>query len=98
MSEKDKEITIEDEDFKRVLEELVANRDAIKKAEELSQESFRIWLLDTIRQIAKSMGLVIAGLDEFVKDFGYAVKSGWQEGAEIARGNSYRARDKRRKL
>lgn len=76
MSEKDKEITIEDEDFKRVLEELVANRDAIKKAEELSQESFRIWLLDTIRQIAKSMGLVIAGLDEFVKDFGYAVKSG----------------------
>ncbi len=98
MSEKDKEITIEDEDFKRVLEELVANRDAIKKAEELSQESFRIWLLDTIRQIAKSMGLVIAGLDEFVKDFGYAVKSGWQEGAEIARRNSYRARDKRRKL
>lgn len=76
MSEKDKEITIEDEDFKRVLEELVANRDAIKKAEELSQESFRIWLLDTIRQIAKSMGLVIACLDEFVKDFGYAVKSG----------------------
>ena len=42
MSEKDKEITIEGEDFKRVLEELVANRDAIKKAEELSQESFRI--------------------------------------------------------
>lgn len=98
MSEKDKEITIEGEDFKRVLEELVANRDAIKKAEELSQESFRIWLLDTIRQIAKSMGLVIAGLDEFVRDFGYAVKSGWQEGAEIARRNSYRAQDKRRKL
>lgn len=97
MSEMGKEITVEDEDFKRVLEEVVANRDAIKKAEELSQESFRIWLLDTIRQVAKSMGLIITNLNEFMKDFGYAVKSGWQEGAEIARKNSYRARDKRRK-
>lgn len=97
MSDCMKEITVTDEEFDRVLKELLENRKALQKAQQLSEDSFRFWLLETIRDIASKMGLVVNGLKEFVFDFSYAAKTGWHEGAEMARQNSYRESDRRKK-
>ncbi|MBQ9886650.1 MAG: hypothetical protein IJM37_07325 [Lachnospiraceae bacterium] len=86
------EITIESPEFQAMYEEISKRAEAIRKREELSEESFRKWICEAVETLAKKMGYHIQNIYEFTLDMEYSFKKGFNAGREAARKNSYRNR------
>lgn len=87
-------ITFESPEFQSLLSEVMKQKEAATKIEELTEESFRDWLCDIIAILADRLGYVIQNLKEIPMDMVYSFNKGFQKGRERARQNSYRNRDK----
>ncbi|WP_258948179.1 hypothetical protein [Lentzea californiensis] len=46
--------------------------------------SFRRFCAHAMQHIANFLGFTLKNIDEFVRDMGWALKSGWQQGIERA--------------
>lgn len=87
-------ITFDSPEFQDLLSEVMNQKTAIIKRDELSEASFRVWLCDVISALADKLGYVIQNLKEIPMDMVYSFNKGFQAGRERARQNSYRYRDK----
>lgn len=89
-------ITIESPEFKALYIEVMNRAEAIRKREEYSEESFRYWLCEAVRELAEKMGFFIQDLKEFTLDLGDSFMTGFNAGRERAKMNSYRAKKMRK--
>ena len=87
-------ITFESPEFQSLLSEVMRQKEAVTKMEEMTEESFRDWLCDIITILADRLGYVIQNLREIPMDMAYSFNKGFKNGRERARQNSYRSRDK----
>lgn len=87
-----KDITIESPEFKALYDEVAQRAEAIRKREELSDNSFRDWICDAIRILAEQLGYHIQNLYEFTLDMADAFATGFEAGRRRAKENAYRKR------
>lgn len=79
-----------------MLRELALSQQAVAKRRQLSEDSFRIWLVEQIQSISARLGFVVQNIAEFAMDVVDGWKSGYRDGRQAARERSIRARKKRR--
>jgi hypothetical protein len=91
-----KTITTTDPEFADILAELTSQSDAVRKRQQLGEESFRVWLYKEIGEIAQRLGYIVQDFAEFIKDMGFGFREGYSNGREEARRNSLRAREERK--
>ena len=89
-----KELSADSPLFKDLVCEIMKQKETIQKREELSEQSFRVWLCKAIEIIAGKMGYVIQNLKEIMLDFAYSFEKGFAAGRERAKMNSFRKSDK----
>ncbi len=87
-------ITIDSPEFQDLYNELSQRADTMRKREELSDESFRVWFCNAIKDFAANLGYQIQNLYEFSLDVGYSFKKGFKAGREQAKRNSIRYKEK----
>ncbi len=85
-----KEISIESAEFKEMYLEISELALAKKKREELTKDSFRIWICQAIETFAAQLGYHIQNLYEFTLDMADSFLKGFKSGREKARQNSLR--------
>lgn len=88
----------DDQNLTALLERIKADELAKEQRIILSKESFEVWLVDTFTQIALGLGYTVQRIAEFFKTMGYAFKTGFNKGKNMAknRGDLSRERIKRR--
>lgn len=91
------ELTFQSPEIQNLLADIMEQSNAIKKREELSADSFRLWLCETITAIAQRLGYTVRNLlIDIPADIAYSFGKGFKAGVEKARRNSYRYRDQDR--
>lgn len=85
-----KEVTMEDPEIRTLYEQVLKSAEASKKREDLSNESFKLWLFETVTIIAQKFGYYIQDLAVFISDMNYCIKKGFKEGREEAKRRSIR--------
>ena len=93
MEEIENEIT--KEELQMVLDALLEREIAQRKREELSEQSFKEWVYNFLYDVFARMGYAIVSFEEFWTDVSLSIKSGWEEGVEIARKEAELKRKKR---
>ncbi|MBQ2633257.1 MAG: hypothetical protein IJF88_01590 [Oscillospiraceae bacterium] len=90
-----KELSFDSPEIQELFADVMARSEAIKKRQELSDYSFRVWICEVITAIANKMGYVVRNLIiEIPADLAYSFKKGFSAGIDKAKKNSYRYTDK----
>ncbi|MBR5948976.1 MAG: hypothetical protein IKZ82_10105 [Clostridia bacterium] len=74
-----------DDEIKRVFDEMMATQAAKSKRIELSEKSFKEWLYSVLRTYFARIGYKLKSFEEFWRDIGISIKSGFREGQEAAK-------------
>jgi hypothetical protein len=81
------------DELQAAVNELMERAAAIRKREEISEASFRVWLSEKVQEIARRLSIAINVVYETLLDVGYSWKKGWEDGKAEARRNSIRYRN-----
>lgn len=74
-----------EDEIKRVMDEMMASQTAKKKRIELSETSFKEWLYSVLRTYFAKIGFALKSFEEFWRDIGISIKSGFSEGVAAAK-------------
>lgn len=91
------EISAADPEVQEMLNDILEHNLAKKKRKELSEESFKEWVYNTVRTIFANLGYILQSFEEFWRDVGTNIQEGWQMGREHARKEA-EIRRKRRQI
>ena len=80
------------EEMNDFLAELMQRTRSVQKRGKLSDESFREFVFDAMRDIGKSMGLILESVIVILGDMGYSFVEGFKEGVAEARSKSIKNR------
>lgn len=79
------EISATDPEVREMINDILEHDLAKKKREELSENSFKEWVYNTIQSIFANLGYTLQSFEEFWKDVGISIQEGWKDGREYAR-------------
>lgn len=68
-----------------LLEQVKSSEMAQQRRNELSEQSFMVWLQDVFTQVALTLGYSLTMISEFFKTLGYAFSTGFEQGRNMAR-------------
>lgn len=79
------DISASHEDVRAVMDDLLERDIAQQKRKELSDESFKEWVYNTLYLIFAKLGYRLQAFEDFWRDIGISISSGWRAGREQAR-------------
>ena len=74
----------DDSEISALVDRISSDKLAQQKRAEMSRESFSMWLQDVVTSIALQLGYTLQQIVEFFKTMGFAVRSGFDKGREMA--------------
>jgi len=94
------EISASSEEVRAAMENLLKNEVAQQKRYQLSEASFKEWVYNTLYRVFENMGYYLQSFEEFWRDIGISIKSGWKAGRSQARAEAEirrKIRDRKRR-
>lgn len=73
------------DEVRELMNDILEHDVARQRRQELSEESFKEWLYDTMRRIVAKLGYTLQKFEDFWEDLGINISNGWHEGREQAR-------------
>ena len=86
-------ISASSEDVQSVYKDIMETRRAKQRRQELSEESFRVWLYGIISAIFDELGYQLESFEQFWIGIGRAVATGFSDGRARAREEARRDRE-----
>lgn len=78
-------ISATSEEVQDVINDILERDITVQRRRELSDESFKEWLYNTVRTIFAKLGYQLQSFEDFWVDIGINIVTGWNEGREQAR-------------
>ena len=78
-------ISAASEEVQDVMNDILERDITMQRRHELSDESFKEWLYNTVRRIFAKLGYQLQNFEDFWVDIGISITTGWNEGREQAR-------------
>lgn len=78
-------ISATSEEVRDVMNDILEHDIAMQRRRELSEESFKEWLYNTVRAIFAKLGYQLQNFEDFWVDIGISIKEGWSDGREQAK-------------
>ena len=83
------------EELQDALDMLLEMDAAKERRQSLSEQSFKEWVYGILRTVFAKLGYTLVSFQEFWNDVTISIKSGWEEGVELARREAELNRKKR---
>lgn len=79
------DVSASSDEVRAALDDLLQRENAIEKRKILSEASFKEWIYNTLYHIFAQMGYRLQSFEEFWRDVGVSVSSGWADGRKQAK-------------